>query len=223
LKDEICIAVGQFYLHKDINDISPRFHILAPFHQPFTHKEVNSYFEGFKQHYQHPVDYFFGYRKYEFSIFKYLDKKNLLNRKDYFHIDYSQAAALNEDKYHSPECWDITGKPFAVRTVIYSAIQIALYMGCKEIYLLGCDHDYLDDFTRVTNHHFYPEASGVSDAEHLGQFTTERWFEEYFSRWRDYRLIRQYAKEQGAEIYNATAGGRLDVFPRVELSGIFQG
>ena len=81
--------------------------------------------------------------------------------------------------------------------------------------------DYLKDVERVTNHHFYREEDGVSDAEHLGSFTLERWFLEYYLRWKQYRLMREYLESKGVRVFNATTGGMLDVFPRVDLASLF--
>lgn len=221
LEGELCIAVSHFFLHKDIKKISPRYHVLAPYHPPFNFEDLNKVFSGFDQAYENDVTYVFGHRPYEFSIYDFLQKCPTKQMDNIHYIDYTNSKPLAEDNYMLTSTWDIEGAPFEVRTVIYSAIQLATYLGCKEIYLLGCDHDYLQDTKRVTNHHFYREEEGVSDAEHLSAFTTERWFEEYYFRWKHYRFMREYAKNIGCEIYNSTQGGMLDVFPRRSLSEIF--
>ena len=121
----------------------------------------------------------------------------------------------------SEAVWDITGRPFLARTVIYGAIQLAAYLGCTQIYLLGCDHDYLADVKRTENH-FYQESKGnPDDRQHLEAFTTERWFQEYHRRWHDYRLMRTVLEKRGVQIINATDGGMLDVFPRASLNSLF--
>jgi uncharacterized iron-regulated protein len=37
-------------------------------------------------------------------------------------------------------------------------------------------------------------------------------------RWKDYRLMNEYAASKGVKIINATNGGLLDVFERRELT-----
>ena len=78
------------------------------------------------------------------------------------------------------------------------------------------------DIKRITNHHFYEESQGISDVEHLRQFTSEKWFEEYYFRWKQYRLMKEYLNHKGVFIYNATRGGMLDVFPRVVYEDLFR-
>jgi hypothetical protein len=137
-------------------------------------------------------------------------------------LDYTAAPILGDTNFAEESVWDIAGRPFRPRTVIYCAIQLAAYLGCTEIVLIGCDHDYLSDVSRTENH-FYPESDGnPNDAAHLARFTTERWFEEYYFRWRDYRLMQTHLATRGVRIINATEGGMLDVFPRARLADLLQ-
>jgi hypothetical protein len=109
-----------------------------------------------------------------------------------------------------------------MRSVVYGAVQLAAYMGFTEIYLIGCDHNYLQELGQNAVH-FYEEKKGNDkDAQHLEAFSTEKWFFEYYSRWRDYRLMATYLEQRGTQIYNATNGGMLDVFPRKSLNEIFE-
>lgn len=219
LKNEICFAVGQFYLHNDIKTIAPQYYVCPCLHKPFGFDFASDYFRDSFAVNSSNTEYFLGYNKYEESLYNYISSNNI-DDSNIYQINYHGREYLSEDNYNEERMWDITGTPFAVRTVIYMAVQIAVYMGFKEIYLLGCDHDYLQDVTRVSDHHFYPEEKGHSDVEVLSQFTSEKWFHEYYLRWKDYRLMQQYLTSKGVKIYNATKGGMLDVFPRVKLEDI---
>jgi Protein of unknown function DUF115 len=220
LKDELCIGVSQFFLHPDIQIINPKYHVLAPNHPPFNFNDLSKIFEGLSKSYSQNMNYFFSHTNYEYSIYNFLQKFPQYQNKNIYYINYANSQQLNEKNYQNESLWDISKSPFVLRTVIYTAIQVALYMGCQKIYLLGCDHDYLQDMNRVTNHHFYKEEDGISDVEHLSSFTTEKWFGEYYFRWQQYRLMREYAQTKGCKIFNATQGGMLDVFPRVQLKDI---
>lgn len=217
LEGEICFGVGQFYLHDDIARIRPRYHVESPLHEPFGPEDVARFFEGYRAGYSKETTFFFGHRPYRGSFHAYL-RAHPEQRPEHCHwLDYRHYTEFNEHTYDHPSRWDICGNPFQPRTVVYSAIQVAHYMGCSEIYLLGCDHDYLADTKRVQNHHFYKEEKGISDVKLLSTFDSERWFGEYHDRWRDYRLIRDYLAPRGCRVYNSTQGGMLDVFPRVPL------
>lgn len=218
LQDELCIAVSQFFFHEDIKIISPKYHVLAPSHHPFDFNDLKKIFDGFVESYGESVTSFLGYIPYIYSNYQFLENHPQYKSNNQYFINYSKSQPLGEMNQYDDKSWDISKNPFGVRTVIYSAIQIAIYMGCKEIYLIGCDHDYLNDTSRVTNHHFYKEEKGISDAEHLNSFTTERWFKEYYFRWKQYRLMKEYSQSIGCQIFNATEGGMLDVFPMVKIA-----
>lgn len=82
-------------------------------------------------------------------------------------------------------------------TVTYFNIQLAIYMGFKEIYLLGVDHFYSGD----ENDHFSPKDI-CTNVPQIDKTT--------FS----YMKAEQYAKSHGIKIINATRGGHLEVFER---------
>lgn len=85
-------------------------------------------------------------------------------------------------------------------TVTYSAIQLAIYMGFKEIYLLGCDSNFaghIDEVCKQDN--VAVPALAMIKA---------------------YKIAKKYADRYGVKIYNATRGGMLEVFPRVALEEV---
>ena len=95
-------------------------------------------------------------------------------------------------------------------TVTFTTMQIAAYMGYKEIYLLGvdCDYRYIIENSKVVDRgekkaHFYidnnPRAV-VTDEK--GQINC-------------YTAFKKYADSHDIVVKNATRGGKLEVFERV--------
>ncbi|MBS4198422.1 DUF115 domain-containing protein [Bacillus sp. FJAT-49732] len=108
-------------------------------------------------------------------------------------------------KYHTKFSKDIFANVYSGYTITYCLLQIAVYMGFKEIYLLGADCHYSSDM----KHHF-------KDYDHIdptfslsGEMMTCA-----------YRVAKQYADRNNIRIYNATRGGMLEVFERVDLDKI---
>ncbi len=102
------------------------------------------------------------------------------------------------------------------RTITYSAIQIAVYMGFKEIYLLGVDNNYAISFdengnivkqANIKNHFSDNYKLPVIPNTHLKNYA--------------YEAARKYADEHDIKIYNATRGGKLEVFERVDFDTLF--
>lgn len=102
--------------------------------------------------------------------------------------------------------WDCGREIMDGYTVVYSAIQLAVYMGVREIYLIGCDCDY----SRKVNH-----IGECIEPEHEYSNKTEA------------RLIHShvcaYSHLKGkVNIYNATRGGQLEVFPRINFDDLIK-
>lgn len=95
-------------------------------------------------------------------------------------------------------------------TIAYSLLQIAVYMGFKKIYLIGTDCNYQGDVKHAID-------NGVKhskDQEVLYALGNQMI--------RSYELAKKYAEEHEIEIYNATRGGKLEVFPRVDLDEVLK-
>lgn len=108
-------------------------------------------------------------------------------------------------------------------TITYSCMQLAAYMGFQEIYLLGVDHSYgvaVDNDGRVIS-------QDTSTADHFadaGQVAIEnRNLPKIVEMTRAYNSAEQFSKEGGFRIYNATRGGKLEVFQRVSLDSLVSG
>lgn len=220
LAGELCISVSQFMLHPDIAKIAPKYHVEAPLHPPFGFDDAEKIFRWHLDLLPRETVSFIGHRDTEHSFFNFLRRRPEMRPHTLRWLSYQPAYSIDEHNQRDSRIWDLTRALFGPRTVIYSAIQLAAYMGVAEIYLLGCDHDYLADVKRVTNHHFYKEEAGLSDVKQLSSFSSERWFEEYYFRWKEYRLMAEALAERGCRIFNSTEGGMLDVFPRASLETV---
>jgi len=94
------------------------------------------------------------------------------------------------------------------------SIAIALYMGYKNIYLIGFDHDWLA--TRGHSQHFYdPKDKPSSDVppSDLSVFSYSQMIEISGRLFHYYSLIHEAAHALDARIFNATPNSFLDVFP----------
>jgi hypothetical protein len=120
--------------------------------------------------------------------------------------------------------FDIRQGIYGGYTVSFTMIQLAFYMGIRELYLIGMDHDYRLPSKRV-HHHSYGEVL-VSEGEvnHFHQSYRPRgeiWSiprPEYQEQ--AYRLALETFRSHGGTISNATRGGKLDIFSRVNLEEI---
>lgn len=123
-----------------------------------------------------------------------------------------------KDFYPEPPLFsdDISKCIYEGMTVSYMCLQIAIYMGFKEIYLLGVDHSYsvtlepdgsVTQFEGVSDH--FSEKDKIDNLPLLYKSTLA------------YESAKKYADEHNIKIYNATRGGKLEVFERADFDSLF--
>lgn len=110
-------------------------------------------------------------------------------------------------------------------TVTANAIEMAVYMGFSEIYLLGVDHDYARK--KDKNGRIYDDPSvkssyfeGMKTFGNKGGAETSSQNVEGMNY--SYALCKKLAEEKGVKIYNATRGGKLEIFERADFDGLFE-
>lgn len=104
---------------------------------------------------------------------------------------------------------DISKKIYAGKTVVYSCIQIAAYMGFDEIYLTGVDCDYDKKVT-----HAETMSYELSEAEKKQVIKSGKLMRIQFE------ALAKILPKYGVKVYNATRGGALEAFPRVDLDDV---
>ncbi len=101
---------------------------------------------------------------------------------------------------------DISVGVYCGWTVVYSMIQFAVYMGFSEIYLLGVDFNYAKNNTEINADCYFDKRMfnpGINYALPKTDVTTAA-----------FQQARNYSESNGTKIYNATRGGKLEIFER---------
>lgn len=99
-------------------------------------------------------------------------------------------------------------------TVTYYSLQLAVYMGFKTIYLIGVDHRYaghVDEKGKLHQDSGQERSYAKGIAAPLGAGWNYADSTTY-----SYCVARQAAEKQGVQIINATRGGDLEVFDRID-------
>jgi glycosyltransferase involved in cell wall biosynthesis len=206
LKNEVTFAVNGFFLKAQELDWLPTFycvedHLVAEDRAPW----IND-FHG-------PVKFFPAYLGYMFGADADTVFYNHRPRKSYPHgFDFSMEA----DRITYTGC-----------TVTFSLMQLAAYLGFEEIYLVGVDasYDIPKDAEESKDY-----GTGVLD---MKSDDPNHFDPNYFGkgfRWHDpqvEKMVEAYAEAKktltgtGQTIYNATIGGKLEVFERVAFDRLF--
>lgn len=120
-------------------------------------------------------------------------------------VAYSAYDCWFRNKYWARFSDDVHREVFNGFSITYSLIEIAVYMGFREIYLIGADCS----FSKGGRNHV--AEYGVVDT----QIDTAR--ERNLA---GYRAAAEYIRNKPIEIYNATRGGELEIFPRRRLEDV---
>lgn len=96
-------------------------------------------------------------------------------------------------------------------TVTFNSIQLAIYMGFKEIFLLGVDHTFSRTYDPAgklqvdsgVKDHFDGSELAIPAAVNTNVYA--------------FAVAREYCDTHGIKIFNATRGGKLEVFERINF------
>lgn len=199
LKDEVTIGMNSFYRVFDKTDFRPTYYIaLDPDVQNSILKNYKGelsdlakeklFMNSIVKERIPGVEYLpYCYQNHWFKIFtKDFDyAKNLKFTKDLLFGIY--------DKY----------------TITNAAIDLAIHLGCKEIYLIGVDCKYSGP-----TQYFVNPGSGTHYMNQYEAYCTQ------IAMMTGYRFMEQETKKMGVKVYNATRGGMLEEFERIDFDEV---
>jgi len=106
-------------------------------------------------------------------------------------------------------------------TVVYSFLQSAVFMGFKKIYMIGMDFSFTHNKKAVgkdvfvtskgEKDHFHKDYRKPGEVYHAPRLYLQE---------KSFAAAKIAAEKLGVNIYNATRGGKLEVFERVDLEKI---
>ncbi len=115
---------------------------------------------------------------------------------------------------------DVRGRVWEGATITTFALQLAFHMGFEKVILIGVDHDFTskgDANKTVTSqgddpNHFMPDYFGKGVRWQLPDLVTSEV---------GYIMAYEAYRKAGREIVDATIGGKLTVFPKVDYNSLF--
>lgn len=141
------------------------------------------------------------------------ENETLLSGFQPIHFIYEEFYPLNTPRFSD----DITKCVYMGHSVVYDmSLQIAAYMGFDEIYLLGVDMSYSGKYG--DNNHFIKDYARPEELERYsganGDFDVPKTIKAF-------EKAEQYSRQHGFRIFNATRGGNLEAFERVNFEDLF--
>lgn len=155
-----------------------------------------------------------GYKLYD--RLRYLRSLDAKEKRLYLSFDESPSL-LDHPEFSS----EATKKLPSIGTSTYAVIEFAAFLGCTEMYLLGCDMSYAVNLNRDgtityndSGKDYFASKEEYSTSSKAKPVPT--WQMEI-----GYNCAAKYARENGLKICNATRGGKLEAFPRVDFDSLF--
>ena len=204
LKNEITFAANKIYLAFDQTDWRPTYycmedHLVAQ----QNHLKINT-LKGFHKFF--PV--------YLKESVPYFDDSY------YFNLEWPDWDTPQEKV--QPFSLNTQSVVHSGATVVYTMLQLAWFMGIRELYVIGMDFHFQEPkettqedskvfISEGENNHFHP------DYRQAG----EKWYKPNLERQiRAFTAARDTIEKSGGRIYNATRGGKLEVFNRINLDSV---
>lgn len=210
LEGETCIALNNFFVHKDFALINPKYYCVAAYHEPVP---LGGWLEWLEE--------MEAASTAETHFFALTDKERIETSGTYAARDVSYLQQNTNWEYQGLNGFDLTRGVPGPQSVAIMGLQIALYMGFSEIYLIGYDHDWILHQDRSV--HFYDESENAMMRHGYNEWHADAFDEycqTYVELWKQYRICGTIARNNGQRIFNASAGGLLDLFPVVELESV---
>lgn len=202
LKNEICFASNKIYLAFDKTYWRPKYYCTTD--QTIVKNNIDKINKIIKTN--------------KFSTWDVKTKLNV-KFKDCLFIEPNRS-----DYYFFPPkpfkfSFDPLKEIYIGNTVTYFMIQLAFYMGFVEIYLLGVDFNYSSGIDVNGNYIEGKREVEYFDKDYMRP-NEERFLPNLKYQYQAFVSAKHAAIKKGVKIYNATRGGKLEVFERVDFDKI---
>jgi len=193
LKNEITIGMNRIYLMKDVNGFQPDYLVVADMEVQLK---------------QFPVEYdkVNLTRFYNWNLRRlFTESENLMFFKESFNPGFRP---------------DFLGRIGTGKSVTFACIQLAYFMGFSEVILVGKDHSYNISGTP----HISVNADGSEDNHFIKGYYKKgmKWdIPNHIGEEYSYAQARKAFEADGRKILDATIGGHLQVFEKVDYNSLF--
>ena len=215
LSNECVMTQNSFHMHNDIFDINPTIHCVVPYYQ--SEKEYSTWIE------------YIGDMKEKMPSTSFIWGLNTKALIDNHHPELIKQSYYIRTKYNSLTLKkakvNISKTIMNIPSVLTQCLTVAIYLGFKEIYLLGFDLDQICHTNDQTYGRFYgmskiTETEFEKDAnQRLDLETTDGWYTWWLMN-KQFFLIKHFADQNNISIVNGTQGGILSYFKREPIENI---
>lgn len=198
LKQQITIASNKIFLAFKETDWRPTFYTMAdPLEFEKYGRELINFVE--QVHIPHYLDW----------------HKSSTATRVFRSLGLSNDGTNKVSKFYDTEFSDdLSIGAFSGYTVTMENLQLAVHIGLNPIFLIGCDHNYAqpvnvnkdEPIVTLGNNHFIKGYHKNDEKVYPAMIDLME---------RSYKQAKYYSDKSGIKIYNATRGGKLEIFDRI--------
>ncbi|MDO9145883.1 MULTISPECIES: 6-hydroxymethylpterin diphosphokinase MptE-like protein [Comamonadaceae] len=197
LRSEVIFGVNSLYKSEIVSGINPNYYALMD----------NLYWEQWNHTFKEVVE---KYKKKPPIFVTDIRAKKIL---DNLQINIPSIYIYSKKYPVSTMSEKIDENIYGAMNVISFSILTAIYMGFKEIYLLGCDYSA---FCTAGKGHCYDDKSEVSQVNYnLAFYLKFYWITTEF-----HYLVAKLAREKDVKVINLTPESLLDAYPRMDIGQV---
>lgn len=210
LQGEDVFSISNFFLHKDINIIKPKFHFFAPYHEPLILENYINWLKLADEKLPRETNIVLA------SCNEYLVKEyGLFPTRTIFYVD------LKPIDLESPLNTDITLPVMAPQTGPIMILPVCDYMGYKEIYLVGQDMNRLANYGGTTQN-FYDNdpRKNATDANNWIDIIPE--MERTLIMFKQFKKYADYFQQKEIKFYNLSPASWLSFIEKKDFNNVLE-
>lgn len=207
LQNEFTFGVNNIFLINEIQKFTPTFYVVEDY--KVMHENTKAINQYDVSHKFFPTEYI-----------QYIHSKN-----NCFFFNMNRGFYENCPNFQVPRfSTDCSERIYCGQSVTTLNLQLAFYMGFSEIYLIGMDFEYhIPEKSKINGNtiqatldndpnHFHPAYFGAGKHWHNPRLDLVEM---------NYQLAKMVYTNHNRKIFNATKGGKLEVFQRASYDSLF--
>lgn len=209
LKHEYSLAANKIFQVYDKTEWRPTYYFCEDVKASHTYLRKRAQLEFVLKHCQA------GFTSIKSSLFDRYKDDNRFSNLYFYHKATLMAFKM------PPFSKNCANEIAGTNSVSYTMLQFAAYMGFAQIYLLGMDHSFSMhknvDGTVVKNGNIRNHSELLEESDF-----SQEYIPEYDRYTLGFKAAKIFADRHNIQIYNATRGGKLEVFKRVNFDSLFK-
>ena len=197
LKKHDCFSISSFFFHKDIKEISPNYHFLAPYHKPLIIEDWIDWINLADNNLPKNTKFVLSIRD-----LKNIKKFNLLKNREVIYLYFS--------KFVKVKNIDITKPLPDMQTHPLMVLPFMIYMGYQEIYLIGCDSNNLKNYGKKIENFYDQKLEVKKGSDYPWQAGIIKELENNLAVFKQFNNYKKLAEEMNIKIVNLSEDSWLD-------------